>query len=352
MIYASILTFALAAYLVATASGDLSYVQWLEIESINEIHGNAVGESWKLFKIKHNKQYESPEEEAYRRYIFYENMKKIYIHNEKYKKGEKSYWLGVNQFSDLNADELKALHSGCMTTRVNLTGTTCSSFLPPDNVMLADTVDWRQKGYVTPVKNQTPRCGSCWAFSATGSLEGQNFRKTDKLVSLSEQQLVDCSRDFGNHGCGGGFMNQAFKYIQKYGIETEKEYPYKAMDQQCKYNSAKVVAKITGCVELEWGNELSLKHAVATVGPISVAIDASHYSFDYYSGGVYEEVQCSSTVLNHAVLVVGYGTDNGKDYWLVKNSWGEYWGDKGYIKMARNKGNMCGIASWSSYPLV
>ncbi|KAL3882301.1 hypothetical protein ACJMK2_028662 [Sinanodonta woodiana] len=352
MIYASILTFTVAAYLVATASGDLSYEHWIKIESVNEIHGNTVGVSWELFKINHNKQYESTEEEAYRRYIFYENMKEMYIHNEKYKKGEKSYWLGVNQFSDLNGEELKALHSGFMPTRVNLTGATCSTFLPPHNVMLPDNVDWRQKGYVTPVKNQERSCYSCWAFSTTGSLEGQNFRKTGKLVNLSEQQLVDCSSAFGNMGCSGGLMEQSFAYIKKYGIETEEDYPYKAKDQQCKYNSAKIVAKNTGCVEINRGSESALQNAVATVGPISVAIDSNHRSFWYYAGGVYEEDQCSSTVLDHAVLVVGYGTENGKDYWLVKNSWGERWGDKGYIKMARNKGNMCGIATDSSYPLV
>ncbi|KAL3882295.1 hypothetical protein ACJMK2_028657 [Sinanodonta woodiana] len=351
MMYASILTFAVAAYLVVTASGDLSYVHWLEIESVNEIHGNTVGESWVLFKIKHNKQYESTEEEAYRRSIFYEHMKQIYIHNEKYQKGEKSYWLGVNQFSDLNAEELKALHSGCMRTRVDLTGTNCSTFLPPHNVMLPDTVDWRQKGYVTPVKNQE-LCGSCWAFSATGSLEGQIFRKTGKLLSLSQQQLVDCSDDFENDGCCGGQIDQAFEYIKMYGIETEDKYPYEAKNQQCMYNGTKVAAKNTGCVKIARDKESELQEAVATIGPISVAIDAKHNSFAYYSGGVYEEDQCSNTELNHAVLVVGYGTENGKDFWLVKNSWGEDWGDKGYMKIVRNKGNMCGIATYSSFPLV
>ncbi|KAL3882300.1 hypothetical protein ACJMK2_028661 [Sinanodonta woodiana] len=351
MICASILTFVVAAYLVETASGDLNYVHWLEIESVNEIQRNTFGESWELFKITHNKHYESTEEEAYRRNIFYENMKQIYIHNDKYRKGEKSYWLGVNQFSDMTAEEFKALNSGFMPTRVNVTDNTCSTFLPPDNVMLPYTVDWRQKGYVTPVKNQA-QCGSCWAFSATGSLEGQNFHKTGKLVSLSEQQLVDCSSAFGNKGCCGGWMVQAFKYIKKYGIETEKEYPYIAKSQECKYKRTKVVAKNTGCVEIAKGNESALQEAVATIGPISVAIDSSHCSFKHYSGGVYEEDQCNSTVVNHAVLVVGYGTEKGKDYWLVKNSWSERWGDKGYIKMARNKGNMCGIASYASYPLV
>ncbi|KAL3882302.1 hypothetical protein ACJMK2_028663 [Sinanodonta woodiana] len=309
MMYASILTFVVAAYLVASAPGEFNHVQWFEIESVNEIHGRIVGESWELFKIKHNKQYESTEEEAYRRFIFIENLKKIDIHNEKYKKGEKSYWLGVNHFSDLKTEEFKAMHSGCLKPRVNLTGATCSKFLPPHNVMLPDTVDWREKGYVTPVKSQG-QCGSCWAFSATGSLEGQNFRKTGALLSLSEQQLVDCSTEFGNLGCHGGWMSQSFEYIKMYGIETEQEYPYKAADQLCKYKSSKAVAKDTGCMDIESGNELALQQAVATIGPIAAAIDASRTSFQQYAGGVYEDDECSSTNLNHAVLVVGYGTED------------------------------------------
>ncbi|KAL3882312.1 hypothetical protein ACJMK2_028670 [Sinanodonta woodiana] len=351
MMYASILTVVVAAYLVAAAPGDLSYVHWFAIEPASEIHGKIIGESWELFKTKHNKQYGSTEEEAYRQSVFIENMKKIEIHNEKYKKGETSFWLGMNHFSDLKAEEFKMLHSGCVQKRVNLTDTTCSTFLPPNNVVLPDSVDWRGKGYVTPVKDQG-QCGSCWSFSTTGSLEGQNFHKTGKLVSLSEQQLVDCSGDFGNHGCGGGLMDQAFEYIKKYGIETEEEYPYKAKDQKCKYSSSKVVAKDTGCVDIKSGSESDLQKAVAFIGPISVAIDASHSSFSQYSGGVYVESACSSTELDHGVLAVGYGTEDGKDYWLVKNSWGESWGDQGYIKMARNKENMCGIATASSYPLV
>ncbi|KAK3578869.1 hypothetical protein CHS0354_010230 [Potamilus streckersoni] len=351
MMYASILTFVVAAYWVAAAPGDLSYVQWFEIEPASEIHAKIVGESWELFKTKHNKQYGSTEEEAYRRSVFAENMKKIEIHNQKYKKGEKSYWLGVNQFSDLKAEEFKKLHSGCVKMRVNLTDATCSTFLPPHNVVLPDAVDWRDKGYVTPVKNQKD-CGSCWSFSATGSLEGQNFQKTGKLISLSEQQLVDCSGDFGNHGCEGGLMDQAFEYIKKYGIETEEVYPYKAKDQKCKFSSSKIVAKDTGCVDIESGSESALQQAIASIGPISVAIDASHPSFQSYSGGVYVEKECSSTDLDHGVLAVGYGRENGIDYWLVKNSWGEQWGEHGYIKMARNMTNMCGIATAASYPLV
>ncbi|KAL3882291.1 hypothetical protein ACJMK2_028653 [Sinanodonta woodiana] len=349
--YASFMTCVVITSLVAAAPEDRSYVKWFQIEPANAIHATKIGESWDFFKEKYNKLYKSTEEDAYRQSVFAENMKKIEIHNQKYKQGETSYWLGMNHFADLTAEEFKALNNGCLKRRVNLTDTTCSTFLPPHNMVLPNTVDWREKGYVTPVKNQL-QCGSCWAFSTTGSLEGQYFSKTGTLVSFSEQQLVDCSTAFGNNGCEGGLMDRAFEYVKQFGIETEEDYPYTATEGTCNYDASKVVTKDTGCVDIESGSESALQQTVATIGPISVAIDASQVSFQYYSGGVYNDHECSSTKLDHGVLVVGYGTDGGQDYWLVKNSWGDGWGENGYIRMARNNGNMCGIATLASYPLM
>lgn len=314
-----------------------------------------VVEEWELWKSVHQKAYNSPEEEKFRMKVFMENKQKIAKHNTRFSKGHHAYDLEMNHYGDLLSHEFQSIYNGyrydlkANATAGELLGAT---YISPANVELPKSVDWRTHGAVTPVKNQG-QCGSCWSFSATGALEGQHFRKTGKLVSLSEQNLVDCSTRYGNHGCNGGLMDFAFKYIKENkGIDTEESYPYEAMDDECRYHREDRGATDIGFVDIPQGNEDALKAALGTVGPISIAIDASQSSFQFYSTGVYDEPNCSPMNLDHGVLAVGYGIENGQDYWLVKNSWGEQWGDEGYIKMARNKDNQCGVASAASYPQV
>ncbi|GBM48154.1 Cathepsin L [Araneus ventricosus] len=261
-----------------------------------------------------------------------------------------TYTLGLNKYSDLSHEEYMKHLNGYKignTSRINP-----KPFVPPNNTKLPDKVDWRDQGLVTPVKDQG-QCGSCWAFSSTGALEGQTKKKTGNLISLSEQNLVDCVSE--NSGCDGGWMDPAFDQVEKEkGIDTEKSYPYVGIQDSCFFNPLTIGATCKGYVDIPSGDENALKQAVATVGPIAVAIDAEDEGFFSYKSGIYDQPNCPNDVgfLTHAVLVVGYGTENGLDYWLVKNSWGPTWGMDGYIKMSRNKNNQCGIATKASYPMV
>jgi len=282
--------------------------------------------------------------------IFFESVEEIEKHNARFQAGEESFEMKVNMFSDMLASEVAATMNGFKKSDKIEATADFVKLEPEVAATLPKKVDWRKENLVTDVKNQG-QCGSCWAFSTTGSFEGQHAKKTGKLVSLSEQQLVDCSKS--NYGCQGGLMDKAFAYIKTIGgLESESDYPYTATTNDCKFDKSKVVAQLTGFVDVTSGDEEALKEAVATVGPIAVAIDASNWSFQMYSSGIYYEPECSTEYLDHGVLVVGYGTTNGKDYWLVKNSWGPSWGLSGYIKMSRNRKNNCGIATMASYPTV
>ncbi|XP_031827232.2 cathepsin L [Nomia melanderi] len=314
-----------------------------------------VKEEWVSFKTEHSKEYKSDIEEKFRMKIFMDNKHKIAKHNTNYEKKQVGYKLKMNKYGDMLHHEfinvLNGFNKSVNTiTRPSYTG---AMFVEPANVQLPESVDWRESGAVTPIKDQG-HCGSCWAFSSVGALEGQHFRTKGVLTSLSEQNLIDCSGKYGNNGCQGGMTDASFQYIKEnHGIDTEESYPYEAINDKCRYNPRNSGADDIGFVDVPANDEAKLKAAVATVGPISVAIDASHETFQFYSEGIYYEPNCSSEDLDHAVLVIGYGTDeDGKDYWLVKNSWGTTWGDNGYIKMARNERNNCGIATAASYPLV
>ncbi|CAH1391942.1 unnamed protein product [Nezara viridula] len=311
----------------------------------------AIKEQWTSFKRHHGKKYENTEVERLRMNIFSENLKSIEEHNAKYEAGLSTYYLEMNHLGDMLPEEVTQLgfnRTGDMRQVPSFT------FLPPANVEIAESIDWRQSGAVTPVKNQG-HCGSCWAFSSTGAIEGQLYRKSGKLVSLSEQQLVDCSRSYNNKGCKGGLMDYSFRYLEDVeGLESEDSYPYEGIDSTCRYNKNKVVSgtKVRAYTDIKAYDDNALKAAVATVGPISIAVSAGNQHFMFYKGGVYNGDTCIPYYLDHGILLVGYGSEDGEDYWLVKNSWGAVWGEQGYMKLTRAKKNACGISTKASYPIL
>lgn len=295
------------------------------------------------FMIRFNKSYERPVQ-TQKFETFKKNYYMIVDHNLK----GLSWTLAVNEYADLSWDEFRAQKLGYKPVEVE--GIPRYTVDLNGKVNVPDSIDWSAKGAVTPIKNQG-QCGSCWAFSTTGSVEGAHFLKTGKLVSLSEQQLVDCSTSEGNQGCNGGLMDYAFKYIiTNKGLCSEASYPYQGTGGTCQ--SCQTVAKLKSYVDVATDNEDSLKAAVA-LQPVSVAIEADQLGFQFYSGGVF--TGSCGTNLDHGVLVVGYGSQGGQNYWKVKNSWGSSWGMSGYILLGRTGGKtqgQCGIAMQPSYPVA
>ncbi|XP_048828969.1 pro-cathepsin H [Brienomyrus brachyistius] len=299
---------------------------------------------FKSWMSQYNRAYDL-EEFYYRLQIFTENKKKIDRHNA----GNHKFTMGLNQFSDMTFAEFKK--SFLLTEPQNCSATK-GGHMTRDGPY-PDSVDWRKKGnYVTPVKNQGS-CGSCWTFSTTGCLESVTAISTGKLPLLSEQQLVDCAQAFNNHGCNGGLPSQAFEYI-KYnkGLMTEDDYPYTGRDGTCKFNPGKAAVFIKEVVNITKYDEMEMVDAVARLNPVSLAYEVTS-DFMHYKDGIYTSTECHNTtdMVNHAVLAVGYGEDNGTPYWIVKNSWGANWGQEGYFYIERGK-NMCGLAACSSYPLL
>merc|ERR1711931_182144 len=267
-------------------------------------------QAWEDYKLEFNKHYTAEEEP-----VRYANWKKeteeVGLHNAMF---GNDFTQAVNELSDLSEEEYKRLY--------------LSSLIVPEGP-------------------------PCYSFSATGALEGAWKKNKGSLPSLSEQQYVDCSGRYGNYGCRGGWYQSCWRYARDCGgNQGESSYRYTARQGRCKFNRGQVVATVSGYHDTRAGSENDLTNALARVGPVSVAIDASANSFRRYRSGIHYSRSCSSRRLNHAVLAVGYGSEGGGDYFLVKNSWGTRWGAGGYIKMARNRGNNCGIASKPSYPTV
>ncbi|XP_031285684.1 vignain-like [Pistacia vera] len=280
--------------------------------------------------------------------VFKQNLKHIHKVNQM----DKPYKLKLNRYADMTNHEFLSTRSSKVSHHRTLHGPRRNTgFMHAKTSDLPPSVDWRKNGAVTGVKNQG-RCGSCWAFSTVVAVEGINKIKTGQLLSLSEQELVDCDKD--NHGCDGGLMEQALDFIAKSdGLTNEESYPYTARDGSCelpKKNAPEVI--IDGYEMVPESDENSLMKAVANQ-PVAVAIDAGGKDFQFYSEGVFNG-DCG-TELNHGVAIVGYGeTQDGTNYWIVKNSWGTDWGEKGYLRMQREinaEEGLCGITLEASYPV-
>ncbi|KAF3438648.1 hypothetical protein FNV43_RR21412 [Rhamnella rubrinervis] len=308
---------------------------------------------WDLYERwrSHHTVSRSLDEKHKRFNVFKANVMHVHHTNNK----DKPYKLKLNKFADMTNHEFRSTYAGSKVKHHRMfRGPQLGngSFMYENVKSIPASVDWRKNGAVTPVKDQG-QCGSCWAFSTVVAVEGINYVKTNKLVSLSEQELIDCDTK-ENAGCNGGLMEYAFEFIKnKGGITTEVNYPYKAEDGTCdssKENSPAV--SIDGHENVPANDEDALLKAVINQ-PVSVAIDAGGSDFQFYSEGVFTG-SCGKE-LDHGVAVVGYGTTlDGTKFWIVKNSWGPEWGEKGYIRMERGiseKEGLCGIAMEASYPI-
>ena len=305
----------------------------------------AVYESW---LVKHGKVYNAIGEKEKRFEIFQDNLKFIDEHNAE----NRPYKVGLNKFADLTNEEYRSMFvGGRLGRKPRVSRPKSDRYAYRGGEELPEKIDWREKGAVVSVKDQG-QCGSCWAFSTVAAVEGVNQIATGELISLSEQELVECDKSY-NQGCNGGLMDYAFQFIiNNGGIDTEKDYPYRGRDGRCDQNrkNARVVS-IDGYEDVPTNDEKSLKKAVANQ-PVSVAIEAGGRAFQLYQSGVFTGL--CGTDLDHGVVAVGYGTEDGVDYWIVRNSWGPNWGENGYIRLEQNVANTstgkCGIAIEPSYP--
>tara|TARA_X000000950_G_C13846678_1_gene632671 strand:- start:591 stop:1622 length:1032 start_codon:yes stop_codon:yes gene_type:complete len=296
------------------------------------------------FKNKYNKDYKTYDEIFNSYYNFVDNYNFIKNYNST------THTLEMNEYSDMSSDQFVNLKRLSKIFKLqSLKATRCNEFTSTTN-SLPESIDWREKA-VTSVKDQG-QCGSCWSFSSAGAMEGAHAVATGELLDISEQQLMDCSWKYGDFGCSGGLMDNAFEYAIDNGMCLEKDVPYLGENKKCnEMPTCNIVAYFSSCFDVTPNDQVHLKEAVS-FQPVSVAIEADTRVFQFYSSGIIDSSDCG-TQLDHGVLIVGYGEDNGNKYWIVKNSWGSDWGEDGYVRIARSENSndpgICGIAMQPSY---
>ncbi|KAL1834105.1 hypothetical protein ACET3Z_003756 [Daucus carota] len=326
--------------------------------------GKTMFERHQEWMLQHGRVYRDAMEQEARFKIFKENVERIEAFNSD---PNRRFTLAVNHFADLTDEEFRVTHASGYNRSMTRTASFSGSSVRPEfygdygrprrsyfryaNVQgVPPSVDWRQKGAVTPIKYQGS-CGDCFAFASIAAVEGLNAISRGQLVSLSEQEILDC--DNSNYKCNGGAMEPTYDFIRDNGVSTESDYPYRGQQGYCQNAASNPAVQIGGYEDVPRYSESQMLLAVAHQ-PIAVAVSGGDYYFKYYNSGIMD-MECSSGV-NHAVAVVGYGvTDDGQKYWIVKNSWGSNWGDNGYIYIARDVGDprgLCGIATDPSYPTM
>ncbi|XP_012277106.1 cathepsin L1 [Orussus abietinus] len=304
-------------------------------------------EYWHLYKMAYNKSYTGSKEKA-RRLAWEENLLRIYEHNVMAAAGHHGYTLRDNHIADLSVTQyIREMVKLIPSRRRRLADDPMVSAVLHDPRKIPTHLDWRELGFRTRPENQRD-CGSCYAYSVVGSIEGQIFKKTGQVIPLSEQQLIDCSTATGNLGCSGGSLRNTMRYLEKSGgLMASATYPYRAEQGRCKSQEDLMIVNITSWAILPARNERALEAAVATIGPIAASINASPRTFQLYHRGIYDDPRCSPSTVNHAMLIVGYTPTE----WILKNWWGDSWGENGYMRLAKNK-NRCGIANYAAYARV
>jgi cathepsin F len=289
------------------------------------------------FLAANRKSYASVEERAMRLAVFAENLMHI-EHLRQVEEGDATY-SHLSPFADISQEEFSRRHG---LKAADWAPSADAALETLDATSLPESFDWREKGAVNDVKNQE-QCGSCWAFATVANIEGVGFVSNGKLLSLSEQQLVDCDKATGDQGCGGGLPSNAFKDLiqKKTGLEPEKVYPYQAQDGMCQAATSQEVAFISGWKAIDT-DEDRIAAALMQYGPLAIGINASPMQF--YFGGISKpwKILCNPKKLDHGVAIVGFGVEGGRKYWTIRNSWGPAWGEKGYYRLIRGTG-ACGV---------